>query len=86
MYGKDAAFGAVSEKTDTALGIVDGGFLIGNTGALREKTDVVALFQNLDGRFDGFQIACAAVDGDRTEGAEDLAEKLVFKQLFFAKK
>ena len=86
MYGKDAAFGAVSEETDTALGIVDGGLFIGDTRALGEKTDVVALFQNLDGRFDCLQIACASVDGNRTEGTEDLAENRIFEEFFFCEK
>ena len=86
MYGKDAAFGAVSEETDTALGIVDGGLFIGDTRALGEKTDVVALFQNLDGRFDCLQIACTAVDGNRAEGTEDLAENRIFEEFFFCEK
>ena len=86
MYGEDAAFGTVCKETDAALGIVNAGLLVGNTRALGEKSDVVALFQNLDGGFDGFQVARAAIDGDRTEGGEDLSENRIFKSSFFAKK
>jgi hypothetical protein len=83
MYGENAAFCAVSEETDTALGIVYGGFFVGDTGALREKSDIVSFFQNVDGGFDGFQIACTAINGDRTEGKENLCEELVFEELLF---
>jgi hypothetical protein len=86
MYREDAAFGTISKETDTGFCIVNGGFPIGNTRALGEKTDVIALFQYFNGGFDGFQVSCTAVDRNRTEGGEDLSENGIFEKLFFCEK
>ena len=57
----------------------------GDTGALREQTDVFAVLENVDGGIDRLEVSHAAVDGDRTERAEDLCENGIFEKLFFGK-
>ena len=85
VYGEHAAFCSVREKTDAALGIVGIGLFVGDAGALREQTDVFAVLENVDGGIDRLEVSHAAVDGDRTERAEDLCENGIFEKLFFGK-
>ena len=51
--------------------------------ALRENADVAALFQNVDGLCDGFEIDLSAADGDRAEPAQYRGEGLEFEKLTF---